>query len=89
MKPNREVTDSDGVSHSDKRWTIAKRQWQEQRQRQRHRVFAEAAENMPELLKRDFTAARPWRKFVGDIGEKIGRDLPMRSSKRRTVVCRN
>jgi len=52
-------------------------------------VFAEAAENMPELLKRDFTAARPWRKFVGDIGEKIGRDLPMRSSKRRTGVGRN
>ena len=87
MKPNREVTDSDGVSHSDKGWTIAKRQ--RQRQRQRHRVFAEAAENMPELLKRDFTAARPWRKFVGGIGEKIRRDLPMRSSKRRTVVCRN
>ena len=85
MKPNREVADFDGVSPSDKRWTIAK----EQRQRYRHRVFAEAAENMPELLKRDFTAARPWRKFVGDIGEKIGRDLPMRSSKRRTGVGRN
>jgi len=85
VKPNREVAESYGVSHSGQRWTIAK----EQRQRYRHRVFAEAAENMPELLKRDFTAARPGRKFVGDIGEKIGRDLPMLSSKRKTVVCRN
>lgn len=61
------------------RWTIAKRQ----------RVFAEVAENMPDLVKREFTADRPGRKSVGDIDDRIARDLPTRSSMRETVVCRN